>query len=72
MVVSTQVRMANDIAAQFRHLPDDAAVEALAGHLRQFWEPRMRAQLLEVVAAGGEGLDRLVIAAAERLGPAPD
>ncbi|HEX2808492.1 MAG TPA: formate dehydrogenase subunit delta [Kineosporiaceae bacterium] len=68
MVVSTQVRMANDIAAQFRHLPHDAAVAAVAGHLRSFWEPRMRAQLLEQVAAGGEGLDPLVLDAAARLG----
>jgi formate dehydrogenase subunit delta len=60
--------MANDIAAQFRHLPHDAAVAAVAGHLRSFWEPRMRAQLLEQVAAGGEGLDPLVLDAAARLG----
>jgi formate dehydrogenase subunit delta len=68
VAVSTQVRMANDIAAQFRHLPHDQAVAALAGHLRSFWEPRMRRQLAEHVAAGGEGLDPLVIEAAAGLG----
>ena len=63
MVVTTQVRMANEIAAQFRHLPDDAAAAAVAGHLRSFWDPRMRAQLLDQVAAGDDGLDPLVLAA---------
>jgi formate dehydrogenase subunit delta len=67
VAVSTQVRMANDIAAQFRHLADDDAVEALAGHLRQFWEPRMRAQLLEALAADDSGMDPLVRQAAARL-----
>lgn len=67
MVVSTQVRMANDIAAQFRHLPDGAAADSIAAHLRQFWDPRMRAQLLEAVAADADSLDPLVVAAAARL-----
>lgn len=68
MPVATQVRMANDIAAQFRHLPHDAAVAGIAGHLRSFWDPRMRAQLVAHVASGGEGLDDLVLEAARRLG----
>ena len=67
MVVTTQVRMANEIAAQFRHLSHEAAVSAVAGHLRSFWEPRMRAQLLEQVAAGGEGIDPLVREAVAQL-----
>jgi formate dehydrogenase subunit delta len=68
VVVTPQVRMANDIAAQFRHLPPDAAVDALAAHLRQFWDPRMRAQLVEAVTADAEGIDPSVVAAAARLG----
>lgn len=61
------VRLANDIGAQFHHLPQDDAVEAIAEHLRMFWDPRMRTQLLAHVAAGGEGLDDLVVAAADLL-----
>lgn len=61
MVTATQVRMANDIASQFGYLEHDKAVAGIAAHLRQFWEPRMRAQLGEHVASGGEGLDQLVI-----------
>jgi formate dehydrogenase subunit delta len=67
MVVTTQVRMANEIAAQFAHLPRDAAAAAVAAHLRSFWEPRMRAQLLGYLAGGGVGLHPLVIEAAALL-----
>jgi formate dehydrogenase subunit delta len=62
-----QVRMANDIAAQFRHLPHEAAVAAVAGHLRTFWEPRMRRQLRAAVEAGAADLDPLAAEAARRL-----
>ena len=37
------VKMANQIAAFFAAEPDrKAAVEGVAGHLKRFWEPRMR------------------------------
>ncbi len=67
MVIATQVRMANDIAAQFAYLDHDKAVTGIAAHLAQFWDPRMRAQLLAHVAEGGQGLDPLVREAAGRL-----
>ena len=57
------VHMANQIAAVFRSYPHDTAVEGIAGHIRQFWERRMRDQLYAHVEAGGEGLDPLVIEA---------
>lgn len=57
------VHMANQIAAFFRSYPHDTAVEGIAGHIRQFWERRMRDQLYAHVEAGGEGLDPLVIEA---------
>ncbi len=37
----------------------------MAAHLKDYWEPRMRQQLREHVAAGGEGLDPLVLGAAQ-------
>lgn len=41
------VVMANQIAEFFAGMPDRAeAVEGVATHLRQFWEPAMRQQLL--------------------------
>ena len=61
------VRMANQIADQFPLHGPDAAAEAVAHHLRMFWEPHMRAHLLALVDAGAEGLDPVVIDAASRL-----
>lgn len=60
-------RMANQIATFFRLKPQEEAVEAVAKHLNDFWEPRMRRQLLDWIAAGGEGLDPLVISAADAI-----
>ena len=40
------VRLANDIAKQFAHLPPEQAAQAVANHLRMFWDPRMRDALL--------------------------
>jgi formate dehydrogenase subunit delta len=64
------VRLANEIAAQFTHHPLDEAGQAVAAHMRAFWEPRMRTALLEHLAAGGAGLDRIALRAAELLRPA--
>ncbi len=67
MASADQVRMATDIAAQFRHLPPEDGVAAIVTHLRSFWAPSMRAQLVEVARSRPETLDPLVRAAAERL-----
>ncbi len=61
--------MANQIATFFRSYPHETAVDGVATHIRQFWEKRMRAQLLDYVATGGEKLDPLVLEAVERLKP---
>jgi formate dehydrogenase subunit delta len=64
------VRMANEIAVQFAHHPLDEAAQAIAAHMRAFWEPRMRTALLEHLAAGAAGLDPIAVRAAELLRPA--
>lgn len=59
--------MANEIALQFKHRkPDDAAAE-IALHLRRFWDPRMRADLLHQAETQAESLDPLIQAAAKLL-----
>ncbi|MFD0502679.1 formate dehydrogenase subunit delta [Streptomyces chiangmaiensis] len=65
--VPSEQRMANQIAANFRHVPDDRAAEAIASHISRFWDPRMRARLLELVEAGADGLDPVVVSAARLL-----
>ncbi|KAA0920377.1 formate dehydrogenase subunit delta [Aquicoccus porphyridii] len=61
------VHMANQIATFFKSQPGEDQAERVAGHLRDFWEPRMRDQLKAHVAAGGDGLDDLVIKAAQQV-----
>jgi formate dehydrogenase subunit delta len=59
------IEMANQIGRYHAALPDRA--EALTGtamHIRRFWEPRMRRELLaHIDATGGEGLEPIVIEA---------
>ncbi|WP_306004763.1 formate dehydrogenase subunit delta [Aquicoccus porphyridii] len=61
------VHMANQIATFFKSQPGEDQAERVAGHLRDFWEPRMRDQLKAHVAKGGDGLDDLVIKAAQQV-----
>ncbi|PZG01869.1 formate dehydrogenase subunit delta [Micromonospora deserti] len=65
--MSPQVRLANEIAVQFRHQPPDAAAAAIAAHIRTFWEPRMRAELMRWVEIEPESLDPLAREAARLL-----
>jgi formate dehydrogenase subunit delta len=62
-----EVRLGNDIARQFAHLPADKATAAIAGHLRMFWDPRMRQALRKAVAAGDDDVDPLLRDAAAHL-----
>ncbi len=55
--------MANQIAAFFRSYPDDEAVAGIHDHIRSFWSPAMRRDLLARAAAGSAHLDPLVVAA---------
>ncbi len=59
------VKMANEIAAFFAVEPErTAALEGVAGHLKRFWEPRMRRELFAVLDAGGaHGMNELVVEA---------
>lgn len=64
------VYMANQIATFFKSQPGSDQAERVAAHLNDFWDPRMRAQLLAHVSTGGEGLDPVVLNAAGKLRPA--
>ena len=62
MHIEALVRMANQIGDFFQAMPDRAeALEGLAMHLKRFWDPRMRRELLaHVDAAGTTGLNSTV------------
>ncbi len=60
MRVERLVSMVNDIARFFNGEPDkDEAARGVANHLKRFWEPRMRREILEHYSTGGHGLDDL-------------
>jgi formate dehydrogenase subunit delta len=60
MNIDTLVRMVNDISAFFAAEPDkDAAARSVLDHLKRFWDPRMRAQIVAHHRAGGAGLTPL-------------
>ncbi|WP_127500421.1 formate dehydrogenase subunit delta [Actinoplanes solisilvae] len=65
--MSPQIRMINDIAVQFQHQAPDAAAAAIAEHIRAFWDPRMRAELMRRVDSEPEMLDPIALAAARLL-----
>jgi formate dehydrogenase subunit delta len=39
--------MANQIGRFFAHQKEDQAVASINDHIRKFWDPRMRRQILE-------------------------
>jgi formate dehydrogenase subunit delta len=48
MEIQRLIKMANEIGAFFKSAEQHhEAVASIAAHLRNFWDPRMRAQLLE-------------------------
>lgn len=63
------VRMANQIADNYASLVPDEAAAAVARHIRRFWAPSMRAELLAWYREGGAGLDDIPRAALSQLQP---
>lgn len=58
------IRMANSIGDFFEALPDrDEAVEGIALHIRKFWVPDMRRQLLALTKVPGHGASSIVVQA---------
>ena len=62
------VKMANQIADNFSFHGD--AEERTANHLRRFWAPSMRQQLVEYSSAGGSGLQPVLQRALRQLAEA--
>lgn len=68
MNIERLVTMANDISHYFAADPDHAAgAAAIADHLKKFWEPGMRKQIVAHVADGGEGLEPLTRMGVQKL-----
>jgi len=68
MNVNKLIRMANQIAANFEYGADQAkATASVADHLRRFWTPEMRAEIIEYVDGGGTGLNPIAALAVAKL-----
>lgn len=63
------VYMANQIGKFFVSQGHDKAVAGVADHLAKFWDPRMRAAIVEYVETGGGKLDPCVREAVDKLRP---
>lgn len=61
------VYMANQIGRFFASQGPDEAVAGTFDHLRKFWDPRMRKEIVAYLDAGGTGLDPNVREAVLRL-----
>lgn len=63
MDVNNLVRMANQIGAFFESMPDrQQALSDITGHLKKFWDPRMRRALQQYIdEQGGAGLTAIVL-----------
>jgi formate dehydrogenase subunit delta len=59
--------MANQIGAFFKAQGEAEAPAAIADHLKKFWDPGMRADIIAHLENGGAGLDPLVKKAVELL-----
>lgn len=71
MTTNNMVHRANQIALFFSSYPRDEAIASVTDHLKKFWEPRMRRQIVQYVAEGGTGLHELALEAVRRLKDQP-
>lgn len=56
MNIDHLVKMANEIGSFFITANDeDTAAKLIADHLKRFWDPRMRKQVIAHLAQGEEG-----------------
>lgn len=61
------IYMANQIGKFFATQDKSKASDAIADHLRKFWDPRMRKQICDYLDDGGKGLDPLPCRAVEMI-----
>jgi formate dehydrogenase subunit delta len=61
------VMMANQIGKFFSPQRDGDPIASIADHLEKFWDPRMKANIVAHLRAGGAGLDAPVREAVGRL-----
>jgi formate dehydrogenase subunit delta len=62
MKIDPLIKMANEIAAFFEgESGPEQAPRLIATHLRRYWEPRMRSEIIAHYGKGGGGLGELAL-----------
>jgi formate dehydrogenase subunit delta len=61
LVEAKIIRMANQIATYFDSRPEAERATGISDHINDFWEPRMRNQLFDLLARRGEAFKQSVI-----------
>ena len=61
------LRLGHDLVRNFEALPPEKAAGEVATHIRKFWDPRMRRELLGYVDARDPRVHPLLAGAAEDL-----
>ena len=73
MRIERLTAMANDIGNFFDAEPDKAeAARGVANHLKRFWDPRMRRQIIAFYRNGNGGLSHLAKTAVSLLSESQD
>lgn len=73
MITDKLVRMTNQIAANYAYLPDpEQAAARVADHLRRFWDPTMRSEIIAHFNTGNADLSEIAQRAVGRLASAAD
>ena len=68
MTTQRLVYMANQVADFFKSYPEPEAIEGTFGHLKAYWDPRMRREIEAHLAdTSGAGLSPIALAAVKRL-----
>ena len=67
MTDEKMIRMVNQIATFFATQPDTDRAGKVAAHIMDFWDPTMRAQLVQFAQTDGAGLDPIAMEAAQSL-----
>ena len=71
MNVEQLTKMVNDISAFFEaESGREKAIDDVATHMRRFWDPRMRREIVAHFAKGGDGLSDVSRAAVAKLAAA--
>jgi len=68
VAVEKLIRMAEQIAENNSFTPDaDVVAAKVADHIQKFWDPRMKARILEYAGSEGAELSEVVRLAVERV-----